>query len=334
MKSHLPLILLNFLIGPTLCAQFITNVRAEQNGKDIIVFYDVLKLPYDHVVDVTLWVAVDGKNYEGPLRSVSGDVGQDITGGRGKRITWRVLEEYEQLIGDKIVFKVEGSLYDSKVIEMVYIEGGEFTMGSYKEYDEQPLHSVYVNDFFIGKYEITQRQWKRVMGGNPSFFDYCDACPVENVSWKDVEEFIVELNRQTNMNYRLPTEAEWEYAAKGGNKSLNHLFSGSDDPDRVAWYIGNNNQHTRKVGTKLPNEIGIYDMSGNVMEWCADWYSNIYYHDCPYKNPQGPLNGSHHVIKGGSWSTTSTYLRIANRSKSTNNSRYDDLGFRLARDVE
>mgnify|MGYP000315157348 CR=1 FL=1 len=326
-------LVMNFAFIIQYHAQSIENVRAEQDGKNVVVIYDILGAPYDHKFDIELFVTMDGNTFQGPLKSVSGDVGKDILGGRNKRIIWNVLEEVDELIGDQISFKVEGRMLDSRVIEMVYVEGGEFIMGSTHEYDEQPRHSVHVDDFFIGRYEVTQRQWKRVMGNNPSFFDYCDDCPVENVSWKEVNQFINELNRQTNMNYRLPTEAEWEYAAMGGNKSKNFVFSGSDKADLTAWYKRNNNQQTRKVGTKEPNELGIYDMSGNVMEWCSDWYGKTYYHNCPFKNPLGPVSGSHHVIKGGSWNTEMKYIRIANRSKSTVNSRYDDLGFRLARSV-
>ncbi|HAW52635.1 MAG TPA: formylglycine-generating enzyme family protein [Flavobacteriales bacterium] len=317
-----------------LSSQQIGNVRAERDGSSIVVFYDLMKVPPDYLFDVSLYVSIDGKDFEGPLKSVSGEVGNDISGGREKRIIWNVMEERESLISNNVSFKVQARVYDSKVIEMVYVEGGEFIQGSFAEYDEKPLHSVHIENFFISKYEITQRQWKRIMGYNPSFFNYCDECPVENVSWKDVERFIEELNRQTNLNYRFPSEAEWEYAARGGKNSKKYVFSGSDDPDQVAWYLDNNNQHTRKPGLKKPNELGIYDMSGNVMEWTSDWYSKTYYHDAPYKNPEGPNTGSHKVIRGGSWNNSKKQIRVTNRSYSTLGSKYDDLGIRLARDEE
>ncbi len=315
-------------------AQQIGNVRAEQDGNNILIFYDLIGTPSDHFYDVSVYMALDGKDFEGPLRSVSGHVGNDVTGGRNRKIVWNVLEEREELKSNSVEFKVIGRIYDAKVIEMVYIEGGEYIQGSHKEHDEKPLHSVHINDFFIGKYEITQRQWRRVMGNNPSFFDYCDECPVENVSWKDVQRFVEELNRLTNMNYRLPSEAEWEYAARGGNKSMGYVFSGSDNPDEVAWFSKNNKQHTRKPGLKKPNELGLYDMSGNVMEWCNDWYRNTYYNEAPFKNPDGPSNGTHKVIRGGSWNNPQDAIRNTNRSYSVLGGKYDDLGFRLARDVE
>ena len=327
------------LVAALLCSistlgQKIGNVRAEQDGNNILIFYDLLYVPSDHLFDIQVYVSIDGKDFEGPLRSVSGHVGSDIAGGRNRKIVWNVLEEREELRSKSVEFKVVGRIYDDKVIEMVFVEGGEYIQGSFKSRDEKPLHSVHINDFFIGKYEVTQRQWRRVMGNNPSFFNYCEECPVENVSWKDVDRFIQELNRITGMNYRLPTEAEWEYAARGGNKSMGYVFSGSDDPDQVAWYAKNNKQHTRKPGLKKPNELGIYDMSGNVMEWCFDWYTNTYYMDAPFKDPQGPSNGTHKVIRGGSWNNELDAIRCCNRAYSVLGGNYDDLGFRLARDVE
>jgi len=333
MKTYASLLFALVLAQISFC-QKIGNVRAEQDGTKIIVFYDLINVPSEHLFNISLYVSIDGKDYEGPLRSVFGQVGSDIGGGRNRKIVWNVLEEREELKSKSVEFKVVGRIYDSKVIEMVFVEGGEYIQGSFKEYDEKPLHSVHVNDFFIGKYEVTQRQWRRVMGGNPSFFDYCDECPVENVSWKDIERFIQELNRLTNMEYRLPTEAEWEYAAKGGSKSMSYVFSGGDIPDDVAWYDKNNKQHTRKPGLKKPNELGIYDMSGNVMEWCSDWYKNTYYMDAPFKNPEGPPSGTHRVIRGGSWNNSKENIRNANRSYSVLGGHYDDLGFRLARDVK
>ncbi|MEQ8323294.1 MAG: formylglycine-generating enzyme family protein [Vicingaceae bacterium] len=324
---------LSFCCITALCQQ-IGNVVAERDGNRILVFYDLMRVPANYLFDVSLYVSMDGGEFEGPLKSVSGEVGNDIAGGRHKKIIWNVLEEREELISKNVSFKVQARVYDSKVIEMVFVEGGEFIMGSFNEYDEKPLHSVYIRDFFMAKYEVTQRQWKRIMGYNPAFFNYCEECPVENVSFKDVQRFIEELNRQTGLNYRLPTEAEWEYAARGGRKSMKYVFSGSDDPDQIAWYKDNNNQHTRKPGLKKANEIDLYDMSGNVMEWTSDWYSKTYYHDAPYKNPEGPNSGSHKVIRGGSWNNSKKLIRVTNRSYSTIGSKYDDLGFRLARDVE
>ncbi|WP_282776075.1 formylglycine-generating enzyme family protein, partial [Phaeodactylibacter xiamenensis] len=180
---------------------------------------------------------------------------------------------------------------------MVRVEGGRFKMGCTAEQGsdcwsrEKPAHRVELSSFSIGKYEVTQAQWEAVMGSNPSGFSSCGSCPVENVSWNDVQDFIVKLNRMTGGNYRLPTEAEWEYAARGGNRSRGHKYSGSDNLGSVGWYRDNSDKKTHPVGKKTPNELGLYDMSGNVWEWCSDWYDKDYYSSSPARNPKGPGGG-------------------------------------------
>lgn len=159
---------------------------------------------------------------------------------------------------------------------MVYIEGGSFQMGSEDveaDDDEVPVHEVQIKNFYIGKYEITQAQWKNIMGKNPSYFRG-DDFPVECVSWEDVQRFIKRLNAKTGKHYRLPTEAEWEYAAKGGNLSKNYKYSGSDTLQEIAWYIENSDSLSHICGNKQPNELGIHDMCGNVHEWCSNRYDS------------------------------------------------------------
>ena len=226
-------------------------------------------------------------------------------------------------------------------IEMVWVSGGTFTMGATSEQgsdawdDEKPSHSVTLDGYYIGKYEVTQKLWKAVMGNNPSYFKG-DNLPVENVSWNDVQDFISKLNRMTGKSYRLPTEAEWEYAARGGNKSRGYKYSGSDNIGSVAWYSDNSGNTTNTsnithpVGSKSPNELGIYDMSGNVYEWCQDWYSSGYYSNSPQSNPKGPTSGSHRVIRGGGWNGNARSCRVSYRSYISPDNRYDNLGFRLA----
>jgi len=201
------------------------------------------------------------------------------------------------------------------------------------ESDEKPVHQVCVDDFYIGKYEVTQKQWKEIMGNNPSRFK-CDNCPVEQVNWNDVQDFIKKLNTKTGNNYRLPTEAEWEYAARGGNQSKGYTYSGSNTIGSVAWYTGNSGSKTHTVGTKKANELEIYDMSGNVWEWCSDLYGGDYYGKSLKNNPAGPTTGSARVIRGGGWFNYATNCRVANRNGCGPDYGFNYLGFRLARSSE
>ncbi len=219
-------------------------------------------------------------------------------------------------------------------IEMVPVEGGTFTMGCTNEQgddcwdDEKPAHSVTLSGFYMGKYEVTQAQWKAVMGSNPSRFKG-DNLPVEQVSWYDCQDFIRKLNQLTGEKFRLPTEAEWEYAARGGNKSRGYKYAGGNNIDEVAWYDGNSGERTHPVGKKRPNELGLYDMSGNVWEWCSDWYDEDYYGNSPQNNPQGPASGSSRVFRGGSWDYLAILCRSAFRYYLTPGYRNDLMGFRL-----
>jgi formylglycine-generating enzyme required for sulfatase activity len=214
-------------------------------------------------------------------------------------------------------------------IEMVAIKGGTFQMGSNEGDDEKPIHSVTVSDFSIGKTEVTQAQWVAIMGSNPSSFKG-DNLPVEQVSWDDVQVFLGKLNVKTGKTYRLPTEAEWEYAARGGKDSQGYTYSGSNTIADVAEYDGNNNKSTKPVAGRKPNELGLYDMSGNVWEWCSDWYGENYYASLLQNNPQGPSTGSNRVFRGGSWPDHASYCRVAIRGLVTPYYRSYNLGFRLA----
>lgn len=227
------------------------------------------------------------------------------------------------------------------VPEMIFVRGGAFTMGCTQEQglrncskNEKPAHRVSVNSFKIGKFPVTQTEWEAVMGRNPCEFKGCDQCPVERVSWNDVQIFLEKLNQLTGKNYRLPTEAEWEFAARGGNKSKGTKFSGSSILDDVAWYTKNSKGKTHPVGQKKANELGIHDMIGNVWEWCAD-----YWHD-DYNN--APDNGrawvnetetGNRVIRGGSWSDYGKrVLRISDRSRKNIDFRSARIGFRIVHD--
>ena len=217
-------------------------------------------------------------------------------------------------------------------IEMVWVSGGTFTMGATSEQGsdaddrEKPAHSVTLSGYYIGKYEVTQAQWKAVMGNNPSSFKG-DNLPVENVSWNDVQEFIRKLNQLTGKSYRLPTEAEWEYAARGGNNSRGYKYSGSNNIGSVAWNYENCGSTTHPVGSKSPNELGIYDMSGNVWEWCQDWYGD--YNSSSQRNPKGPASGSYRVGRGGGWNSFARDCRVSFRDCDSPGYGANDLGFRL-----
>ena len=217
--------------------------------------------------------------------------------------------------------------------EMVFVQGGTFTMGCTSElgedcYDnEKPAHRVTVSDYYIGKFEVTQVQWKAVMGNNPSSYSG-DNLPVGGVNWYDVQEFLSKLNTLTGKSYRLPTEAEWEYAARGGNQSKDYKYSGSNDIDDVAWYIENSGGKSRGVGIKKPNELGICDMSGNLWEWCSDLYGH--YENAELTNPKGASLGSLRVFRGGGYYYSAEGSRVSNRDCITSDTRHKYLGFRLA----
>lgn len=216
---------------------------------------------------------------------------------------------------------------------MVYVSGGTFTMGGTSEqgsdvYDrEKPTHNVTLSSYYICKYEVTQALWRAVMGSNPSHFEG-DNLPVECVSWNDCQSFINRLNSYTGRNFRLPTEAEWEFAARGGNYSRHYKYSGSNYISDVAWYSDNSGNRTHPVGTKQANELGLYDMSGNVWEWCGDWYGS--YSSYSQNDPTGPNSGSCRVLRGSGWDGSVRGCRSSSR-RSDNAPGYRDngLGLRL-----
>lgn len=236
---------------------------------------------------------------------------------------------------DSVTITVEGVSF-----KMICVQGGTFTMGATSEQgsdaydDEQPVHKVTLSTYYIGETEVTQELWKAVMGNNPSHFVSLNH-PVEEVSWDDCQKFIIKLNQLTGKNFRLPTEAEWEFAARGGMKSVGYRYSGSNDIHDVAWFADNAylksdnspDYGTHDVKTQIPNELGIYDMSGNVWEWCSDWYGN--YSSASRTNPQGASAYSYRVVRGGSWYSNAKYCRSSCRGISSPSYRFSILGFRL-----
>lgn len=236
--------------------------------------------------------------------------------------------------GDDITGGTQTFTVNGVSFKMVGVEGGTFTMGATSEQgtsdpydDEYPTHSVTLSDFAIGETEVTQELWQAVMGSNPSSFSGTNL-PVEEVSWNDCQTFITKLNQLTGKNFRLPTEAEWEYAARGGNKSKGYKYAGSNTLSDVAWYGDNSSSKTHPVQQKQANELGLYDMSGNVYEWCQDWFGG--YSSSAQTNPTGPVSGSYRVGRGGSWSGNARYCRVSLRYSYTPANYFNVLGLRLA----
>lgn len=229
------------------------------------------------------------------------------------------------------------SRLNQKVIQtiidnMVYVEGGTFTMGASTvqrsdAFPNEDPHQVTISSFSIGKYEVTQEEWQAVMGSNPSKFKGAKR-PVDNVSWENCQQFIRKLNQLTGKRFRLPTEAEWEYAARGGNRSRGYKYAGSNDIGSVAWYKENSGSGTHPIGLKTPNELGLYDMSGNVWEWCQDWFGM--YSTNAQTNPTGPSRGTRRVDRGGCWFADTVYSRSSNRGNAKPSDRFDGIGLRLA----
>jgi formylglycine-generating enzyme required for sulfatase activity len=246
-------------------------------------------------------------------------------------------------------------------IETVKVTGSGFDLGSDDgSADRKPAHTVQLSDYYISKYEIKQQQWVAIMDENPSFYK-CDECPVTNVSWEDVQEFISKVNSSTGKKYRLPTEAEWEFAARGGDNEelrkakhlrggVNQLFiaegnkgsmkaettksgdkySGRNGgPQSIAWYLNNSDGHVHRVGMKQPNDLGIYDMCGNAEEWVADWYALNYGSKDTVADPKGPVGGKSKVVRGGSYASTANETIITRRAAYLPDTKAMSLGFRL-----
>ena len=261
---------------------------------------------------------------EGQTVSISGSLTSSTSSSTANALS----SSGSSLSGNALTIPVKNGIN----IEMVKVEAGSFDMGATSEMenpneDEKPVHRVTLtNNYYVGKYEVTQALWQAVMGSNPSSFKGYDL-PVETVSWDDCQDFISKLNAMTGKRFRLPTEAEWEYAARGGKKSRGYQYSGSNTLDDVAWYYGNSGNKTHVVGTKHPNELGIYDMTGNVIEWCQDWYGS--YSSSPQTNPIGAVSGSFRVYRGGGWYYSAGCCRSSSRDYRSPGGRGNYLGLRL-----
>jgi len=226
--------------------------------------------------------------------------------------------------------------------DMVHLTGGSLLMGSNDgEDDERPIHNVLVDEFLLCKYEVTQTQWLELMGTRPwlnlKYVSSDIQTPVVNIDWYDIRDFIRRLNKQYNESFRLPTEAEWEYACRA--ETTSKFFHGSLKMNltQYAWFYDNtfkkDSMHAQAVGTKKPNKWGLYDMLGNVYEWCSDWYSRNYYNKSPVQNPKGPMYGSYKVVRGGDWARTDYFLRVSSRRYYSPHYKDVNVGFRLAKSV-
>ena len=333
MKKVLFVVLL-FAIGNVALAQKVSNAHFVQDGGLVKIYYDL-----SETAVVGIYLSTDGGiSYENsPLGHVSGHVGQQVPAGKGRCAVWDVLSDRDKLQGSNFCFKIkavrQGSNQTFTVggvsFTMVYVKGGTFTMGCTAGSCmpiEEPAHSVTLDDYCIGQTEVTQALWVAVMESNPNDTKG-DDLPV-SVSWEDAQCFIERLNALTGLSFRLPTEAEWEYAARGGSRSRGYRFAGSNNLDEVAWYYDNSNDKLHPVKQKRANELGLYDMSGNEWEMCSDWYG--YYSSGSQTNPKGPSTGVTRVSRGGGWSDVEDGSRVFSRGQCTPSFQYDRIGLRLA----
>ena len=341
MKPYSILLISLLGIACNTLAQTVTDVHFEQVNKQVKITYTL-----DEQADISVSISEDGgKTWHAPLKQVSGDVGKQVQPG-SKTIYWDVLAEYDQLVGTNICFKVTPAQKVEKLtftvngvsFTMIYVEGGSFTMGATSEQgsdaydDEKPAHQVSLSDYYIGQYEVTQKLWQAIMGNNPSCFKNGSIYPVETVSWKDCQQFIIRLNSMLsrklgNKRFALPTEAQWEFAARGGNKSRNFKYAGSNNLLELGWYDDNSGNKTHPVGQKHPNELGLYDMSGNVWEWCQDRYGT--YSQAVQTDPQGASSEMYHVCRGGSWCYGHISCRVSRRGNYAPSFYNGSIGLRL-----
>lgn len=226
---------------------------------------------------------------------------------------------------------------NTEFMPMVFVEGGSFKMGSTEdesEEDERPVHTVTLSGYWISKYEVTVEQYrvfhKETGTSMPEYGHWKGSDPIFNVSWSAAKEFANWLSERTGLKYNLPTEAQWEYAARGGNRSQNKTYAGSNSLPLVGWFNNNTGFKPKAVGQKQPNELGIYDMTGNVWEWCRDWYDGDYYNlSQDNHDPTGPVGGSLRVLRGGCWASKSTDCRVSSRGAENPSNGDSVTGFRL-----
>ena len=321
MKIKKVLALVVLALCTTATAQNYKNVRAKQDGLSIMVQYDMAGELF-RGDGVALTYSLDnGKTYSA-IHDAEGDLGANVLPGKSNEINWLLIDK-DFIIGKIIKFRLvtlpEG---------MIYVDGGEFTRTSNTDKKTvQSEHAVQLGSFLMDKTEVTQREYRHVMGKYASDYTGCMECPVENVSWFDATAYARKVGK------RLPTEAEWEYAAQGGAYArTNQLYSGSNDIEDVAWFLANT-ESKQPVGKKQPNALGLYDMSGNVWEWCADWYHDDYFRIADKSDPKGPEYGTEKVVRGGSWFSNDVFCTVNRRYKLKPDYRDTNFGFRCVKDL-
>lgn len=355
MRKMLLLCLLLWLAAGTVQAQKVSNIRStlEPTCGYYTITFD-LEGKANESYDIKLVPYLDSREITEPKFATGNAIESPVSPGKDLQVFWNPVLEGTGT--GNWQFRISAAL-----IPMIFVEGGSFMMGSNDgESNEKPVHQVKVSSFLIGKYEVTQKEWAEVMGSNPSNWKG-DNLPVEQVSWYQAVDYCNKRSRKEGLQpcysisgntspsswsqgtivcdwsatgYRLPTEAEWEYAARGGNLSKGYKYSGSNDIGSVAWYGSNSGSKTQIVGTKQPNELGIHDMSGNVWEWCWDWYDSGYYGKSQSSDPIGAGSGSFRVLRGGCWDYYGGGCRVADRNRSIPGSSYNCYGFRVSRAIK
>ena len=336
MKTYPPYLLLLLFCFHVLGlqAQRIENVAFAVFGSSVVINYDLLAdLPKE---GCTLDLYISASAFDPyqliPREELSGDIGSGIKAGKSKAIHWKPSKSIDypaacfklKLRPDEKAPQSSPENLTAGPLEMVWVEGGSFMMGN----KSNPT-KVNISSFYIGKYEVTQKQWFDVMGSRPSNLKDCDNCPVEKVEWNLTQEFIKKIYAQTGEHYRLPTEAEWLYAASGGRLGSGSLFAGGDKIGKLAWYLSNSKERPHPVGTKAPNELGIYDMTGNVSEWCNDWWASNPTIEANALDPQGPRSGDWKLGMGGGFQNTEKRSVLGLRTCSAPEVALIDRGFRL-----
>lgn len=320
MKLKNVLILVIYCLSFNLVGQTYKNVRAKQDGLSISVKYDMAGNLF-RGDEVALTYSIDNGDTYSIVDDAEGDLGPNVLPGKNNEINWLLIDK-DFIIGKIINFRLvtipEG---------MVYVDGGKYTrLGIDQKKKEKTEHSVVLGSFLMDRTEVTQRQYRHVMGKYASDYTGCMECPVENVSWFDAIAYAKKIGK------RLPTEAEWEYAARGGAHNKRQTYSGSNKIDEVAWYLANT-ESKQPVGIKKPNSIGLHDMSGNVWEWCADWYHEDYFQIADKDNPTGPEYGTEKVVRGGSWFSNDVFCNVSRRYKLKPDYRDTNFGFRCVKDL-